>query len=509
MAMQKIGRRFFLRGVGGAALALPALPSLLSPEEARAQASQPKRMVAMMSHQGGVWQRDMFPAESMAQMPATHPLHQVHGGTLSARAEGGDHVLSPVLRAPSSLLTASLVNKMNVLRGLDVPFYYGHSEHVLGNYGPTTNIFFEITPPDNITADQVLARSTAVYPQTPRLRTLGLSEMSVEYANPSLGPAGGYRKAERLSPRALFDAIYVPPDTMPPPTETPFSAVDAIHESYSRLASGRFGEGARLGTQDRQRLELYMDTLASLRSAQSAPVAATCEDVQPIAGLPDHGVLYEPDNYRVLNDLILAAFMCDSTRVVDLSINMYEWGGFSITHDEVHAADARYGNRTEAQRLAGVLRGMHQYIFQHIVLDLVGRLDSIPEGEGTMLDNSLVWWSQEAGAATHYGDSIPVVTFGGVGGAFPTGNYVDYRNRAAPESTDEGLSGLVNEGRKPGVSFSQWTTTYLDAFGVSRNEWQTDGRVAFSNWIGGTDQSFAWDHAAMAAACDRPLPFLS
>ena len=48
---------------------------------------------------------------------------------------GSDTVLSPVLRAPSSALSAALVAKMNVLWGLDVPFYIAHNTGLhLGNY---------------------------------------------------------------------------------------------------------------------------------------------------------------------------------------------------------------------------------------------------------------------------------------------------------------------------------------------------------------------------------------
>src|SRR5207237_4343117 len=52
----KHGRRHFLRTLGGAALALPVLPSLLSPSEARAAtASKGPRFICMGTQHGGVW----------------------------------------------------------------------------------------------------------------------------------------------------------------------------------------------------------------------------------------------------------------------------------------------------------------------------------------------------------------------------------------------------------------------------------------------------------------------
>lgn len=45
-------------------------------------------------------------------------------GELKASDQGGGQVgVSPVLRAPSAQLSPSLLAKMNVVRGLDIPFY--------------------------------------------------------------------------------------------------------------------------------------------------------------------------------------------------------------------------------------------------------------------------------------------------------------------------------------------------------------------------------------------------
>ena len=130
MTVRKIGRRFFLLGAGGFALSIPALPSLLRGSHAKAQPpAGPKRMVAIMSEHGGVWQEHMFPDASLADESFEH-LHTCHHGALTSRMDGSDRVVSDVLRAPGDRLTETLVQKMNVIRGLDVPFYYGHARHV-------------------------------------------------------------------------------------------------------------------------------------------------------------------------------------------------------------------------------------------------------------------------------------------------------------------------------------------------------------------------------------------
>ncbi|MEM9067215.1 MAG: DUF1552 domain-containing protein [Myxococcota bacterium] len=507
MTVRKIGRRFFLLGAGGAMLSIPALRSILPKAHAQDPAT-PRRMVSFMTGHGGVWQPEMFPRESMAGERLAHPVHDGHRGRLTPEVEGGETVLSPTLRAAA--LTPALVSKMNVLRGLDVPFYYGHAAHILGSYGPLTSTIDtpELIVPDNVTADQVLARSSAVYPFEPRLRTMALSDGGVAFRDPAMGPAGGFRPVERLSPRAFFDAVFVPStEPTPEPIESP---LESVQESYRRLLAGRFGAGSRLSRADRRRLEQYLETLSTLEAGRGAPVGASCDEVGPIAGLEDEPIgLITEENYRRINQLIVAAFMCDSCRVVHANVDTYSWGGVSMSHDDWHATDPRASDEGTARTEAHRARQLTQTYFATALMDLVTQLDSISDGEGTLLDNSLVWWASECGASTHHGDSIPVVSFGSAGGRIATGNYLDFRNRSTPEFTSDGFSGGMMEGRHPGVSFFQWTTTYLDAFGVPRSEWQPEGRVAFSHAassLAASDFGDGWDREAMEAASVSPLP---
>ena len=58
---------------------------------------------------------------------------------------------------------------------------------------------------------------------------------------------------------------------------------------------------------------------------------------------------------------------------------------------------------------------------------LVGKLKDVPEGDGTMLDNTVVLWINEQGNGdTHSRDNIPVVLAGSGGGYFRTGRYLDF-----------------------------------------------------------------------------------
>src|SRR3954451_567777 len=121
-----MSRRQILRGVGGFTLALPFMSSLLKPSRADAAVTGMRRFVQFASSHGGIWGANMYPAASTLTQTAQFAGRTVRRGPLTLTTQGADAMLSPVLRGASTALTASLASKMNVLRGLDVPFYIAH-----------------------------------------------------------------------------------------------------------------------------------------------------------------------------------------------------------------------------------------------------------------------------------------------------------------------------------------------------------------------------------------------
>jgi hypothetical protein len=60
---------------------------------------------------------------------------------------------------------------------------------------------------------------------------------------------------------------------------------------------------------------------------------------------------------------------------------------------------------------------------------LLDKLESIPEGDGTLLDNTLVVWGSELGKGnSHSFQKVPFVLAGGAGGTFETGRYLTFDN---------------------------------------------------------------------------------
>src|SRR5205823_4865634 len=107
--------------------------SVLLPSLARAQtATAPKYYVHFCTDHGGVWGANMFPqmVQPQTQMYAGRAIRQQ---PLALNVANGVASVSPVLSAPSAALTAKLAAKMNVIAGLDVPFYLAH--HTGGHLG--------------------------------------------------------------------------------------------------------------------------------------------------------------------------------------------------------------------------------------------------------------------------------------------------------------------------------------------------------------------------------------
>lgn len=481
-------RRQILRGAAGFSLALPFLPSLLRPREARADVPTTKRFVHFCTQHGGVWGANMFPGDATLTEQMSYANRTIKRGALSPTINGADAVLSNVLRASSSVLTPALAAKMNVLRGLDVPFYLGHNTGLLGNFARNDGNGAEgriaqATP--TATIDQRMAWSSSFYGDLATIRERVLvvgNRHSWTWANPQQksGPiqeVGGTNDAV-----ALFKKIFVPADdhtrSLPP-------VVDRVFEDYSRLRKSN----TRLSSDDKRRLDDHMQRLSELE--RRLKISVSCSNIVPvttdtIAMLQQASYGTDPSAqaklYSLFNDVIVAAIHCDTSRiaVVNLGDTFSSFAG-DWHQDVAHQTQLPDG---VAQK---VNADAHQIVFEKVFLDLVTKLDT-DDGTGrTYLDNSLVSWTQEFGEVTHTASGMPVITAGSAGGFLKTGSYCDYRDKAIlvdapcdskPESCIEINPAVRVYG---GLLWHQWLGTALQAMGLPRAEYEQDGVNGYPN----------------------------
>jgi len=466
-----ISRRQVLRGAAGFTLGLPFLPSLL-PGRASAGTSaslRPRRFVAVCTEHGGVWSDNMFPSESGLTDAEVYGGRTIRRGDLAAAYEGEQARLSPVLSAPAAVLTPERLAKLNVIRGIDAPFYIGHHRggH-LGNYaandgnGADGRAMWDVPRP---TIDQVMAWSDHFYGDlsTTLERSMIVGNgISFGWSSPTTQSGNIQALPAEFSSLALFNRIFVPQEDELSPRP---AVVDRVMENYRSLRQSN----RRLSAADRQRLDEHLDRLDELQRRLSVQVS--CGGVTPpadsLAEQEASGYAFDPEAQRrfwqSFNDVIATAFICDTSRIAVLRITDH----FSDYPGDWHENIAHRAHLPD-DPAQGVLAQAHQRVFADVFMDLVRKLD-VDQGDGTsLLDDALVAWTQESGNLTHDSISVPIITAGSAGGDVRTGQYLDYRdldNAFAPVAN-------TNEIQHPGLSYNQWLGTALQAMGLPRESYE-------------------------------------
>ncbi len=138
---------------------------------------------------------------------------------------------------------------------------------------------------------------------------------------------------------------------------------------------------------------------------------------RPANGLPED----LRDHTRLMCDIVAIGFQTDRTRVAtmllanDLSAQIYPF----LQMREGHHSASHYNNSDGYERITRFYVSQLAY--------LAGKLDAMPEGNGTVLDNScLMFLSNLWIGRKHDNSKLPVVLAGGLGGTIETGRALDY-----------------------------------------------------------------------------------
>lgn len=510
-------RRQFLRGAGGAFLAIPFLPSLASRAQAAPVADyNPHRcFLALSTDHGGVWAKNMYPEASVLSAQTAYAGRSVRYGALP-----GSSALSPVCTA--SALTPALASKFNILRGLDIPYRISHHQggH-LGNFAQTTGrVLGGLDSSAHLTAtiDQFAAWSPSFYDaadlesrMTTRSFQVGHGWMSWNFASPSTKTGDVVKQPTYTSNQALFKLFFDPGSTY---NGVDTFIIDRVKSSYDRLR-----KHPRLTHGDRMRLDQHVERMFEIE--RKLAVAAQWESIPdaPAVGTETGGDFGSNPAANIeycslMIDVIVAAFSAGVSRIgtwqnaikfTDSLIN--DWHG-QVAHGGFGATNAQAWALT-----------WNQGTFEHIMVQLAARMDDVDMGDGTtLLDNSLVLFTQEAGQQTHHTGvmSYPVVTAGSAGGYFNTGLYVDYSN---PDVTYDDLAELVAaeplmELERPGLYYNQFLATVLQSLGIGPSEFEgfrdfTSGEPTPGYGLHYIEPEREPDYALAKNAMSDPLPVIT
>jgi len=442
-----INRRQFLRGVG-AAVALPWLPSI-----ARATESAPPIYVALATRHGGIWPEWMYPPAAVLSGQQSYAGHTIRHGSLDER-------MPYVLDHPG--LTSSLRSQLNVLRGLDIPWYFAHHQggH-LGNFAANEGIGAEsIRMQDfpTVTIDQHMAHHTAFYPDlngvVRRSVAVGAPELSWGYESPSRQSGNVVAQPAITRSRALFDHLFRPSSQPGAPSTL---LVDRVLGSWKRLASR-----SDMAAEDVRRLNDHVERLYEIERRISVQVQdVPAEPPNIVVGEPSFDPARMASEWDVMLDILVAALASGVTRIATLNVHDTFSSFVGDWHVQVAHRAQLPGNPT-----AATLADAQRAFFGGVFLPLIQKLDAVSTPSGSLLDRALVVWSQESGTVSHHSWSLPVITAGGAAGNLRTGQFIDYRDRSRDVIFHEDV--YVPFGEHPGLLWHQWLGTQLDLVGVPR-----------------------------------------
>jgi hypothetical protein len=271
--------------------------------------------------------------------------------------------------------------------------------------------------------------------------------------------AGNALNPAEISPVALYGRIFGAEFKDPNAADfTPDPAVMARQSVLSAVKEQRADLMKTLGAADRARLDEYFSSLRQIEQQldlelrkpaplESCTVPAKAEETPP--GTEVDAVVA---NHKLFAALLAHALACGQTRVINVTFNdatsSLRRAGSSMTHhvfSHEEPVDTAVGYQPNVTWFMGqIANGL---------ATMAATLDSVKEGDGTLLDRMLLLASSDTGfAKIHSLDNMPLLTIGSAGGRLRTGIHVAAKG---DPSTRIGL-------------------TCQQAMGVPVNSWGTD-----------------------------------
>lgn len=402
----RFSRRALLGGLGAAAVASPFIPLL----NASGGEPAPVRMVHIYFPHG-TW------------LPFWTPAGTGSTFTLSP-------ILSPLERHREKLLVLSGVDIADIGIGSD---HHIEGPVLLGTCQPLSEdpIFFRDYPDDSgmpdyfygwnrgPSFDQVMAERLGT---TLPYRSL---ELGVHSENPHPGKRISY--ADRASPMPILDDPQAAFASLFASMSGPeldralaarMSVFDLVGDELGRMQT-------RAPSMDRPKIEAHLTALRDLERGLTLGGAAC---TGPVLGAPASHTSNDhvPIIFNQQLEIMAAALACDLTRVMTLQFSrgsndgiVYRWPEVGVTREEHHLISH--------EQTAGAqddMRKIYTWYMDRLAY-FCDLLAAIPEGDGTVLDNTVILVSSEIGTGwNHRYENVPFLLLGGAGGYLRPGRHL-------------------------------------------------------------------------------------
>ena len=408
---RRISRRTFLRGTG-VAMALPWLESLSvwGTESAPAATAHsgvasalPKRFAAIFMGNG------------------------INANHWWARGAGAEMELSKTLEP-----LAPFRKKLNVVGGLfnkpavGVGIHPGQTGNILSGMPLMKGAVLR----GGISMDQVLANHLGQETMQPSL-ILGCEQPITGYHETNFSMAYSshisWQSADSPVPMEVYPSLAFDSLFENRGNKRTQSILDRVKDDASSLTR-------KISSEDKSRLDEF---LTSVREVEKRVDRMRTDKVKAEEHARDRGkpvfTMDRPDNglpedirdhMRLMCDIVALAFQTDKTRVATLLLCRDLSGLFYPFLDvrKAHHSASHDDLSDDYERIS------RYYVSQ--LAYLATRLDAMPEGEGTVLDNScLLYLSNMWSGFKHDNTKLPLLTLGGLGGSLATGRVLDFGNR--------------------------------------------------------------------------------
>lgn len=464
------------------------LPSLLGSDRAVRAATIPKRLVIVWSHHGTVYGNWKMRQGGADTANWSFPLTQ---------ASPWSRFLSPL---------KSYADKLLVVDGLAYGICWADpgpgNEHSKGQSGSLTGAF---CAGDSVggapSIDQIVASGPDMVPAG-GLRSL---ELHVGGSLPATWSGKQQRLPSTGSAQEAFQRLF----PLGPPAGTAMATIPVSDDRRIALQQSKVIKQAqaqfdalkgKVSKEDAQRLTQHRDLLTSLYerfAANEAKAGGSSPDPSgtggtgggPVAGggtsggagsggtsggpVTGNGMVAgchaaQPKDvaeYKAaaseMIKVIVAGLSCDQTRVASLQLSQVPNGlvgvgdGVDLHNEYIHdVKNERHPDSVE-------VLSKENDVYAGIMAELIGALAAIPEGGGSMLDNTCIVWAYELATGDHDFHNVPVVIAGNVNGYFKTGQYVHYAE-TLPNTAQY-------DGRTQGPPHNKYLVTVANAFGVNTN----------------------------------------
>lgn len=196
------------------------------------------------------------------------------------------------------------------------------------------------------------------------------------------------------------------------------SLLDWVRDDIARLQN-------QLGPNDRTKVAEYLDTVREVERRIQKAEAETADNILPDLDRPVGVPAAYAEHARLMFDLQVLAMQGDVTRVVTFQLARET---SNRTYPEIGVTDPHHplthhgGDQAKIDKVAKI-NAFHVSLFAYFL----EKLKATPEGDGTLLDHSLILYGSGMGNPNvHDHVNLPILVAGGAAGRHKGGRHIRY-----------------------------------------------------------------------------------